>query len=97
MAEEDTWEEIENLKNVIDLVKEFEKEIREEEIQQVEKRKEKQKAIEGELNPEAEKFKRSKLPEKYTARILFGWNNNKFENEYLKKLERIGQDKKRRR
>ena len=97
IAEEDTWEEIENLKNMIDLVEEFEKEIREEEIQQVEKRKEKQKAIEGELNPEAEKFKRSKLPEKYTARILFGWNNNKFENEYLKKLERIGQDKKRRR
>jgi len=33
IAEEDTWEEIENLKNVMDLVEEFEKEIREEEIQ----------------------------------------------------------------
>jgi len=32
-AEEDTWERLENLKNVIDLVEEFEKEIREEEIQ----------------------------------------------------------------
>jgi len=97
IAEEDTWEEIGNLKNVLDLVKEFEKEIREEEIQQVEKKKEKQKAIEGELNPEAKKFKRSKLPGKYTAKILFGWDNNKSENEYLKKLEKIGQDKKRRR
>ena len=97
IAEEDTWEEIENLKNMIDLVEEFEKKIREEEIQQVEKRKGKQKAIERELNPEAEEFKRSELPGKYTARILFEWDNNKFENEYLKKLEKIEQDKKRRR
>jgi len=35
-----------------------------------------------------EEFKRSELPGKYTARILFGWNDKKFENEYLKKLER---------
>ena len=32
MAEEDMWERLENLKNAIDLVEEFEKEIREEEI-----------------------------------------------------------------
>ena len=32
IAEEDTWKGLENLKNVIDLVEEFEKEIREEEI-----------------------------------------------------------------
>ena len=31
-AEEDTWEGLENLKNVRDLVEEFEKEIREEEV-----------------------------------------------------------------
>ena len=31
-AEKDTWEELENLKNVRDLVEEFEKEIREEEV-----------------------------------------------------------------
>ena len=41
-----------------------------------------------ELNSETEKFKRSELPEKYTARILFGWDNNKFENKYLNKLEK---------
>jgi len=40
------------------------------------------------LNPEAEEFKRSELLEKYTARILFGWNDKKFEDKYLKKLER---------
>jgi len=40
------------------------------------------------LNPEAEVFKRSKLPEKYIAKILFGWDNRKFEDEYLKKLKR---------
>ena len=33
IAEEDTWEGLENLKSVMDLVEEFEKEIREEEVQ----------------------------------------------------------------
>ena len=28
------------------------------------------------------------LPEKYTARVLYGWNDKKFEEEYLKKLEK---------
>ena len=32
MAEEDMWERLENLKNAIDLVEEFEKGIREEKI-----------------------------------------------------------------
>ncbi len=40
------------------------------------------------LNPKAEVFKRSKLPVKYVVIILFGWNNGKFENKYLKKLKR---------
>ena len=40
------------------------------------------------LNPEVNKFKRSELLEKYTAKLLFRWNNKKFKNEYLKKLER---------
>ena len=62
---------LENLKNVRDLVKEFKKEIREEKVRQVEKRKGKQKVIEVELNSEAEEFKKSELLGKYTARILF--------------------------
>ena len=40
------------------------------------------------LNPKAEVFKRSKLPVKYVVIILFGWNNGKIENKYLKKLKR---------
>jgi len=66
----------------MELLKEFEQEIREEEIRQVERRKEKGK--ESELNPEAEVFRRSKLLEKYIAKILFGWDNGKFKDEYLK-------------
>ena len=30
---------------------------------------------------------RSELPRKYTTKLLYGWNNGKFEKEYLKKLE----------
>ena len=44
--------------------------------------------MEMELNQEAEKFKRSELLGKYTERILFGWNDKKFEDKYLKKLEK---------
>ena len=52
------------------------------------KKKGKQKVIKVELNPEAEEFKRSELLKKYIVRILFGWNDNKFKDEYLKKLEK---------
>ena len=54
----------------------------------MEKQKGKQRVIEVELNPGAEKFMRSKLLGKYMVRILFRQNNNKFEDKYLKKLER---------
>ena len=70
----------------MDLVEEFEKEIKEEMIRRVQMRQEKKKK--RTLNPEVEIFKRSELPEKYTTKILFGWNDRKFENKYLKKLER---------
>ena len=33
-------------------------------------------------------FRKGKLPGKYTAKMLYRWNNRKFEDEYLKKLER---------
>ena len=39
-------------------------------------------------------FRRSELLEKYTVKILFKWDNRKFEDEYLKKLKKIfGQDR----
>jgi len=37
---------------------------------------------------EEKDFRRGELLEKYTAKILYGWDNGKFEEEYLKKLER---------
>ena len=77
---------MENLRNAIDLVEEFKKKIREEEIKRVQMRKEIGK--ERELNAEVEVFKRSELSVKYTVKILFRWDNRKFEDEYLKKLER---------
>jgi len=33
-------------------------------------------------------FRRGELPEKFTAKMLYGWDDEKFEEEYLKKLER---------
>jgi len=69
IAEEDTWERLENLGNAIDLVEEFEKESGGEEIRKVQMRKEKEK--EKVLNLEAEMFERSELPGKYIAKILF--------------------------
>ena len=40
------------------------------------------------MNPEAEVFKKSELLGKYTVNIFFGYNDGKFEDKYLKKLER---------
>ena len=33
-------------------------------------------------------FRRRELPEKFIAKMLYGWDNGKFEEKYLKKLER---------
>jgi len=70
IVKEDIWKGLENLGNIIDSVKDFEKEIREEEIKRVQLRKEKKKK--KMLNLKAEVFKRSELLEKYTKKILFG-------------------------
>ena len=32
-------------------------------------------------------FRRRELPKKYIAKMLYRWDNRKFEAEYLKKLE----------
>ena len=79
--EENIWERVENLKNVMEKVKEFEKERFEEGIRM-------KKGKEMKLNPEAEEFRRGELPEKYTAKLLYRWDNKKFNEEYLKKVER---------
>jgi len=71
-AEGDTWERRENLKNAEELIEEFER-------GEIKVRKQ-----EGEV----EKYRRMELLGKYTARILYGWDDKKFEEEYLKKLEK---------
>jgi len=37
---------------------------------------------------EEKDFQRGELPKKYIAKMLYGWDNGKFEEEYLRKLER---------
>jgi len=74
-AEGDTWERRENLKNAEEALADFEgkTEIR------------KQEKIE---EAEDRDFRRGELPGKFTAKMLFGWDDGRFEEEYLKKLER---------
>ena len=71
-AEGGTWERRENLKNTEKLIEEFKK-------GGIEVRRQ-----EGEV----EEYRRMELLGKYTAKLLYGWDNRKFENEYLTKLER---------
>ena len=49
--------------------------------------------FEGILNAEIrqqkrEEYKRSELPGKYMAKLLYGWDTGNFEKEYLRKLEK---------
>jgi len=76
-AEGNTWERIENLKNAKEAIKEFEGKMsvevrRQEKIDMAEKR----------------DFRRGELPGKFTAKMLYGWDDQKFEEEYLNKLEK---------
>ena len=84
MAENDTWEKGEDLGNAKELVEEFKGRLNAEVRQQ--------KNIEAEReikkNPRVEKYRRSKLLRKYTAKLLYGWNDGKFEEKYLRKLEK---------
>ena len=76
MAEGNTWEGLENLRNVMKKVEEFEKGRFKEEIRRIK------------LNPEAEEFKKEELPGRYTAKLLYRWDDKKFDEVYLKMLER---------
>ena len=76
-AEGDTWERIENLKNAKEAIKEFEGKMsvevrRQEKIDMAEER----------------DFRRGELPGKFMAKILYGWDDRKFEKEYLNKIEK---------
>ena len=71
-AEGDTWERRENLKNTEELIEEFEQE-------GIEVRRQ-----EGEVD----EYRRMELPGKYMVKLLYGWDDRKFEEEYLNKLEK---------
>ena len=76
-VEHDTWERKEDLGNVKEVLEEFEKRMdaeirRQEKIDRVEE----------------QDFRRGELSGKFTARMLYGWDDGKFKEEYLKKLER---------
>ena len=83
-VEENTWKGLENLKDAMEKIEEFEKGRFEEEIQRIRMKKEKK----MKLNPEAKEFRRGELPGRYTTKLLYGWDDRKFDKEYLKKLER---------
>ena len=84
MAENDTWEKGEDLENAKELVEEFKERLN------AEVRWQKNIEAEREIkkNPRVEKDRRSKLLGKYTAKLLYGWNDGKFEEKYLRKLEK---------
>ena len=77
MAGHDTWEREEDLGNISEAVEKFEERMSTE-IRKQEK-----------LDRIEEKnFRREELPEKYMEKMLYEWDDGKFEEEYLRKLER---------
>ena len=84
MAEHNIWEKEEDLANTKELVDEFEgrlnTKVRQQEKIEVGRK------VKG--NPEVEEYRRSKLLGKYMAKLLYSWDNGRFEEEYLRKLEK---------
>ena len=77
MVEHDTWERKEDLGNAREVLEEF-KERMNAEVRR-------QKKIDM---AEERDFRRGELQGKFIAKMLYGWDNEKFEKEYLRKLER---------
>jgi len=76
-VESDTWEKEEDLKNAKKLVEDFEGRV-EVEIRRQEKLD----------RAEEQDFRRGELPGKFIAKMLYEWDDGKFEEKYLRKLER---------
>jgi len=77
IVEHNLWEKKENLKNTKEVVAEFEGRMNIEVWWQ-----EKLDIV------EEKDFRRGELSEKYTVKMLYSWDDGKFEKEYLRKLER---------
>jgi len=76
-AESDTWKKRKDLGNTRETLEEFKRRVnvevrRQEKIEIVEER----------------DLRRGDLPGRFTAKMLYEWDDGKFEEEYLKKLER---------
>ena len=71
-AEGDTWERRENLKNAEESIEEFER---------------REIVVRQQVEEEGE-YRRMELLGKYTAKLLYGWDDRRFEEEYLNKLEK---------
>ena len=77
-VENNTWEKKKDLKNAKELMDDFEGRL---EV--------KVRHQEGKVKKEGrDEYKKMELLGKYMAKLLYGWNDRKFENEYLKKLEK---------
>jgi len=76
-VEHDTWKRKEDLGNARKALEEFEGRMNTE-VRRQEK-----------LDIAEEKdFRRGELLGRFTVKMLYGWDNGKFEKEYLRKLER---------
>ena len=74
MAEEDTWEKEGNLGNVQEAVEDYKREY-EKTARRIKEKKD-------------GAYSRSELSGRYTTKVLYGWDDGRFEKEYLEKLER---------
>ena len=77
IVKHNSWEKEEDLENVKEVVVEFERRMnaefrRQKKLEMVEEK----------------DFRRGELLGNYMAKILYRWDNGKFENKYLKRLER---------
>ena len=77
MVEHNTWKKKEDLGNVEEVLEEFEGRMK------AEVRRQEKIDIAEERD-----FRRGELLEKFTAKMLYEWDNRKYEEEYLRKLER---------
>ena len=77
MAENNTWEKREDLENAREALKEFEGRMNAEVRRQ-----------EKILIVKERDFRKGDLPGRFTMKMLYGWDNRKFEKKYLKKLEK---------
>ena len=68
----DTWKRRENLKNTEELIKKFER----------------GEVVIRQQVGEDEGYRRMELPGKFMAKVLYGWDDQRFEEEYLNKLEK---------